>query len=63
MKLRWAYYYKADSSKEIVETFKASSSDEAYMYIAQKKNLPLSAVHDLFEVRAIYENDIRHNGR
>lgn len=56
--LLWAYYYKADSKQEIVETFRASDINEAHMYIAQRKNLPLSSIPELFVIKALYENNI-----
>jgi hypothetical protein len=56
--LLWAYYYKADSKQEIVETFRASNINEARMYIAQRKNLPLSSIPKLFEIKALYENNL-----
>jgi hypothetical protein len=56
--LLWAYYYKADSKQEIVETFRASNRNEAHMYIAQRKNLPISSIPELFEIKALYENNL-----
>jgi len=55
----YVYYYKSDSSKEVIGRVNADSLQEAHAMVMEIKRLPYDAVASLFEIKQVrHENSI-----
>ena len=54
----YVYYYKSDSSKEVVGRIDANDLNEAHVTLMEIKRLPYDAVVSLFEIKVLHEHDI-----
>jgi hypothetical protein len=53
----YVYYYKSDSSQEVIGQFGANDMNEARETLAIIKKLKLDAVVNLFEIKQIRNNE------
>jgi hypothetical protein len=53
----YVYYYKSDSSKEVIGRINANDLNEAQETLAVIKRLNLDAVVNLFEIKQIRNNE------
>ena len=53
----YVYYYKSDSSQEVIGRFSANDMNEAWETLAIIKKLKLDAVVNLFEIKQIRNNE------
>jgi hypothetical protein len=51
------YYYKSDSSKEVVGRIDANDLNEAHVTLMEIKRLPYDAVVSLFEIKQVRNNE------
>jgi hypothetical protein len=56
----YVYYYKSDSSREVIGRFNANDLNEAHETLAAIKQLNLDSVFSLFQIKQVhdYEFDI-----
>ena len=56
----YVYYYKSDSSKEVIGRVNANNLDEARAIVMEIKRLTYDAVTSLFEIKQVrnHENSI-----
>jgi hypothetical protein len=54
----YVYYYKSDSSKEVIGRVNANSLNEARAMIMEIKRLPIDAVASLFEIKQVRNDGI-----
>lgn len=53
----YVYYYKSDSSQEVIGQISANDLNEAQETLAKIKQLNLDAVVNLFEIKQIRNNE------
>jgi hypothetical protein len=54
----YVYYYKSDSSREVIGRVNANNLDEAQTMVMEIKRLPLDAVISLFEIKQVRNDEI-----
>lgn len=54
----YVYYYKSDSSKEVIGRVNANNLDEARAMVMEIKRLPYDAVTSLFEIKQVRNDEI-----
>jgi hypothetical protein len=54
----YVYYYKSDSSKEVIGRVNANNLNEARAMVMEIKRLPLDAVTSLFEIKQVRNDEI-----
>jgi hypothetical protein len=53
----YVYYYKLDSSQEVIGRFDANNLNEAHATLMEIKKLPYDAVVSLFEIKQVRNNE------
>jgi len=53
----YVYYYKSDSSKEVVGRIDANDLNEAHVTLMEIKRRPYDAVVSLFEIKQVRNNE------
>jgi hypothetical protein len=53
----YVYYYKSDSSQEVIGRFDANNLNEAHDTLVEIKKLPYDAVVSLFEIKQVRNNE------
>ena len=54
----YVYYYKSDSSKEVIGRVNANNLNEARAMVMEIKRLPFDAVTSLFEIKQVRNDEI-----
>jgi hypothetical protein len=53
----YVYYYKSDSSNEVIGRIDANDLNEAHVTLMEIKRLPYDAVVSLFEIKQVRNNE------